>query len=185
MKTDFAQIIIRKLDAVSMKDCGTYSASSPMDVGTAIADGITEYITSKVKVTIAWAATNPTSGAPDPVVTDVVPIVGKCAPIVFSADFDTWVKTIEANVIAGFFFGVGMAGVIPTGTIPAFTPGLVIAQSELKSAAEGNEDAPQLPFWEKVCEKIIDWLETCTTPGYPGVHAAFVGAATWTNTNAK
>ncbi len=186
MKTDFAEIIIKKLDDASMKDSSTYSeASSPLDVGTAIADGITDYITSKVKVNIAWAATNPTSGAPDPITADIIPITGKCAPIVFSSDFDAWVKTIESNVIAGFFFSVGTAGVTPTGTIPAFTTGLSISQSDLKSAAESSEDEPQQPFWEAVCEKIIEWLESCTTTGYPGVHAAFVGAATWVKTNAK
>lgn len=185
MKTDFAETIIEKLDNVSMKDSKTYSSSSPIDVGTAIADGITDYITNKVKVLVAWSGSNPTSGAPDPIISDTIPIVGKCAPIVFSSDFDSWVKTIEANVIAGFFFGVGDAGVTPTGTIPSFTAGLDILQSDLKSAADSNEDAPQNPFWEAVCEKIIEWLETCTTSTYPGVHAAFVGAATWTKTNAK
>lgn len=178
-KVDFAKVIISKLDAAIGTD--PENMGTPELLGTAMALGITEYITTRVKIQIAWTGISATG--PDPLVTDTVLVLGVCSPIPSAPTFEAWIKGLEANIVSGFFVGPGLGGVLPSGTFNAFLPGLVITAEELGAAVKNHLSTnPQTPFWETLCGKILEWLMRCTIPGYPGIHGPYTGAAAWTMT---
>ena len=168
-KTDFAKTIISKLKGsigTSGKDYTSGSAQSAMN---AIADGITEYLIANTTVYIAYAGIVASAYPyPDPVIADNFKIVGKCAPTGPSDHFDSWIKQIEANIIAGFQLApAGTAGIVFVKK-PFLNPQIVIRQSNLKATHDVQDEDPQQKVWEVICGGIMDWINTVAMDTLPG-----------------
>lgn len=169
-KSAFAQTIIAKLAASIGKDGSNWGASHATTAMTAVAQGITEYLIANTTVMITYAGiVSATIPYPDPVVTDTFKIVGSCAPTGPSNSFDSWIKQIEANIIAGFQLApLGNAG-ISFVQKPFLNPGIATTQAMLKSTHDINDKDPQQKVWEVVCGGIMDWINTLAmnvTPGF-------------------
>lgn len=168
-KSAFAQKIISELKGAIGKDGQKYTESSATSAMAAVAKAITDYLIANTKVTIAYSGTIPgTPPSPDPTVSDVFEIVGSCAPPSPSDSFDSWIKEIEANIIAGFkLAAAGKAKVVFAQTPFAIT-GITTVQSMLKSNHDVSDEDPQQKIWEIVCGGIMDWINGTamnTTPG--------------------
>ncbi len=168
-KSAFAQTIISKLKAAIGVDGGNYSTGTASSAMVAVANGITEYIIANTTVMIAYSGIIPsTPPSPDPTVTDTFQIVGSCAPTGPSNSFDTWIKQIEANIIAGFSLApAGKAGIVFPQK-PFLTPGITTTQSMLKVNHDVSDKDPQQKIWEIICEGIMNWINSLamnTTPG--------------------
>lgn len=181
-KTAFAQTIIDKLQGAIGTSGESYNPSTPMSANQAIAQGITEYLTKNTQINVTYVGVIPgTPPTPDNT-TDQAKVVGACIPP-SGTDFDSWVKSIESGIVGGLMLAPGTGLVTPVGTIPAFLPGLVIPQSALGQAHQGNTENPQLPVWEVICDYIITWLTgPGTIPTYPATHLASTGVATRVST---
>lgn len=178
-KEQFASIIIAKLSGSISQDGTGYNSGTASQANIAIADGITEYITSKVKISVAYSGITPPS-TPD-ICSDLLSVTGKCGPPSGNT-FASWVKSIETQIMSGFYVGPNL--VTPISPTLAFTiPGLIISQGDLKAAHEGNMNSPQQPVWEVICDGIIKWLENIATiKTFPAKHISSTGVATWTKT---
>ena len=168
-KSAFAQTIISKLKGAIGTDGGNYSSSTATAAMSAVANGITEYLIANTKVSISYAGVIPsTPPANDPTVTDTFKIVGSCAPTRPSNNFDSWIKQIEANIIAGFSLAPsGQAGVVFPAK-PFLNPGIATVQSMLKSNHDVSDSDPQQKIWEIVCGGIMDWINGPAMNSTPG-----------------
>ena len=181
--SSFADKIIDKLDSAVGKDGYSYSSATSGIANQAIAEAVTEYLTDNTKINVAYVGTIPgPPPTPDPIVSDVCPITGSCAPP-FGTTFDTWIKSLESNIVAGFFINRGQAGVTPISPAPAFIPGLSISQVSLRSTHENNLDDPQKPVWEVITGAILSWLNSIVAPSYAASTSQSTGIATPTKTN--
>lgn len=158
-KSAFAQAIISKLKGaigVSGKD---YSSGSAPTAMTAVAAAITEYLIAHTTVTVSYSGMVMSAYPyPDPIVSDTFKIVGSCAPTGPSNSFDSWIKQIEANIIAGFQLAPsGNAGVVFVQK-PFLNPGIFTTQSNLKATHDVGDTDPQQKVWEVVCGGIMDWI---------------------------
>ena len=171
MKEEFAKKIISDLKDTIGIDGSKFDKNTPTAANKSIADSISTYLTENVTITISYVGTIPgPPPVPDPVVTDTMGITGTCAPPV-GTDFNTWIKSLETNIVAGFFLEKGKAGIATVAPSPAFLPGLSLSRDDIKSVYEnlGEEDNAQEKVWEEICDKIIKWLEKCNLGlTYPG-----------------
>lgn len=183
-KAEFAKAIIGELSSAIGTDGGSFNSGTATNAGVAIAKGITNYLLANTQIGVAYNGIIPgTPPVPD-ICTDNVTITGQCAPLSASSDFNAWVGQIEANIMAGFMVGPGLALVTPMSPTPVFIiPGLtgILNQGILTPIHQGNMDDPQQAIWEAICEKIITWLETMAAlPTYPASHITSTGVATKT-----
>lgn len=163
----FANIIIDKLNSTIGGDASDFNSETPKKANIAIAEGITEYLLNNVKISIKYVG-NTTTTPPSPyTTTDSCGITGSCAPL-SGITFDSWVKDIENNIVSGFFIDNGIE-VKPTIPSPAFIPGLILLQEDVKIIHLSNINNPQKPVWEFICQKIIDWLEKIVSIPYSSI----------------
>lgn len=168
-KSAFAQTIISKLKSsigTSGKDYSTGSATTAMS---AVAAGITEYLIANTTVTITYSGIVASAYPyPDPIVTDTFKIVGTCAPTGPSNSFDSWIKLIETNIIAGFQLAPsGNAGIVFPQK-PFLSPGISTTQSNLKATHDVGDEDPQQKVQEVVCGGIMDWINGIAKNSVPG-----------------
>lgn len=168
-KSAFAQTIITKLKAAIGTDGGNYSAGTAPSAMTAVANGITEYLIANTTVIIAYSGIIPgTPPSPDPTVIDTFQIVGTCAPTGPADHFDTWIKQIETNIIAGFSLApAGKAGVVFPQK-PFLIQGIATVQSMLKASHDVSDKDPQQKIWEIICGGIMDWINNLAMNTSPG-----------------
>ena len=168
-KSAFAQTIISKLKSAIGTDGSGYSSSTATVAMTAVANGITEYLIANTKVTISYVGVIPgTPPVKDPVTSDTFDIIGSCAPTGPSNSFDSWIKQIESNIIAGFSLApAGNAGVAFPQK-PFLSPGIITVQSMLKSNHDVSDDNPQQKIWEIICGGIMDWINNLAMNATPG-----------------
>ena len=160
-KTTFAQTIISKLKAAIGTDGSIYTSGSALSAMAAVAQGITEYLIANTTVSIAYAGMVITAYPyPDPIISDTFRIVGTCAPPSPANSFDSWIKQIETNIIAGFQLAPsGNAGVVFVQK-PFLNIGIKTMQENLKSIHDVSDKDPQLKVWEVVCGGIMDWINS-------------------------
>lgn len=160
-KTTFAQTIISKLKAAIGTDGSIYTSGSASSAMAAVAQGITEYLIANTTVSIAYAGMVITAYPyPDPIISDTFKIVGTCAPPSPTNSFDSWIKQIETNIIAGFQLAPsGNAGVVFVQK-PFLNIGIKTMQENLKSIHDVSDKDPQLKVWEVVCGGIMDWINS-------------------------
>lgn len=185
-KSTFAQTIISKLNATIGMDGSNYTSGSASTAMTAVAAAITEYLIANTTVSISYtgivASTPP---YPDPIVMDSFKIIGNCAPPSQSDNFDSWIKQIETNIIAGFQLApTGNAGVM-FAQKPFLKPGIATKQSDLKSAHDVSDESPQKKVWEVVCEGIMNWINNVAMNTAPGVASRPTAPSTGTATITK
>lgn len=180
-KTVFAELIIAKMkDALGT--CGAdYTYDTPAIAMKAIADAITEYLLANTTVTISYAGIKTIPAyEPDPIVTDTYDIAGQCAPPPVCRNFDTWIRHIESNILAGFKLGpIGKIGVLFS-AIPFTIPGMKITQADIFALCSNPGMDIQLRVWEAICDDILNWLNNIamnTTPG-PATRAAWPSSGT-------
>lgn len=178
-KSAFAQAIIAKLKAsigTSGKDFNAGSASAAMS---AVAAGITEYLIANTTVTITYTGViSSTPPSPDPVVTDTFKIIGNCAPPGPSNGFDSWIKQIEAAIIAGFQLApTGNAGIVFTQK-PFLNTGIITSQANLKASHNIEDKDPQQKVWEVVCGGIMDWINGLAMNTVPNTASRPTGPST-------
>lgn len=168
-KSDFASTIISKLDSSIGKDGSSYTEGSVTSAMKAVAEGITDYLIANTEVKISYtgiiASTPP---VPDPVVSDTFKITGKCAPTGASDSFDSWIKQIESNIIAGFMLDKQGTNGVVFATKPFMISGISLTQSVLKAAHDIQDEEPQHKVWEIVCGGIMDWLNGAAMNTIPG-----------------
>jgi hypothetical protein len=159
-KTVFANLIISKLASSIGTDGSSFSSSTPVAAQQAIADAVTEFVTSYVWSKSAYVGImNTYPNNPDPVVSDDHPIMGMCAPVGTPSELAGWLKDLASNIIDGFTCGVGMNMVTFAGPYKPFAGVInVNAEKDTKPAHEANWDNPQLAVWEVICQGIIDML---------------------------
>ena len=180
--SNFADLIISKLKSSIGTDGSKFSSSTPAQANSAIAQAITEYLTSNTLVPVTYVGMIPgTPPVPDPIVADVCKITGTCSPPT-GTTFDVWVKSLETNIVAGFFISNGTAGVMPITPPPAFLPGLVLSQATIKSIHTANLKDPQKPVWQVITQSILTWLNAVITPPYAATTGKSTGTATPTKT---
>lgn len=180
-KAAFAQAIIAKLKGSIGTDGLSYNNGSATSAMAAVAAGITEYIIANTTVMISYSGIMTTYPFPvDPVVTDSFKIIGSCAPPGPSNGFDSWIKQIETNIIAGFQLApTGNAGVsFPTK--PFLNPGISTVQANLKSTHDVGDKDPQQKVWEVVCGGIMDWINGIAKNALPGAASRATGPSTGT-----
>lgn len=180
-KSAFAQAIIAKLRGSIGTSGKDYSSGSATAAMTAVATAITEYIIANTTVTVAYAGVMPTS-SPDPVVTDTFSIVGTCAPPGPSDSFDSWIKQIEANIIAGFQLAPTGTGGVVFAQKPFLNTGIVTVQSNLKAVHDVGDEDPQQKVWEVVCGGIMDWINAPSLNPTPGAASRPASPSTGTAT---
>lgn len=188
-KTEFANKIIEKLDDAIGQDGTVFSSATPALAMQAISDGITEYIIANTKVVISYQGIIPgTPPVTDPLVADTFKVAGMCTPPGASNDFNSWIKQIETNIIAGFTLAAsgkaGIAFVAPQIPFTNIVGGILTTQGLLKSAYAKKPSNPQLSCWEIICDGIINWINTTamnTTPG-AAAHKEVSSAGTGTIT---
>lgn len=160
-KQAFAQTVISKVAAAIGTSGSDFSSSSASSAMAAIASGISEYIVANTSIAVSYKGMIP--GSPpvaDPLIADSFKVVGVCAPPSPSNSFDTWVKQIETNIMAGFQFAPsGKAGVVMAG-LPFAKPGLIIAQANITTAVQSNAQNLQLKVWEVICGGVMDWINS-------------------------
>jgi hypothetical protein len=169
-KTAFAQTIISKLKAAIGTDGGSYTSGSALSAMDAVAQGITEYLIANTTVTIAYAGiVTATVPYPDPIIVDSFEIIGTCSPPSPANSFDSWIKQIETNIIAGFQLAPsGNAGVV-FAQKPFLNVGIKTIQENLKSIHDVADKNPQLKVWEVVCGGIMDWINSVALNSIAGL----------------
>lgn len=178
--SNFANIIIDKL-ANSIGTNGSYfNYSTPSIANSAIAEGVTEYLLSNTTISVSYAGTTTTTPPSPYVTTDSCGITGACAPPI-GTDFNTWVRSLESNIVAGFFISSGVS-VVPVTPPPAFISGLIIFQSTIRQVHLNNLWNPQLAVWEAICQSILDWLNGIVSLPYPATTTVPPSAGTSTIT---
>lgn len=168
-KTTFAQTIIGKLKAAISTDGLSYTSGSATSAMSAVAQGITEYLIANTTVTISYAGVvAAVPPYPDPVVIDTFKIIGNCAPPSPSDSFDSWIRQIESNIIAGFQLApMGNAGIV-FAQKPFLNIGIATSQGDLKAIHDVSDKDPQLNVWEIVCGGIMDWINGIAMNSIPG-----------------
>lgn len=158
-KTAFAQTIIGKLKSSISTNGGNYTSDSATSAMNAVAQGITEYLIANTTVTISYSGVVASVPPyPDPIIIDTFKIIGNCSAPSPANDFDSWIKQIESNIIAGFqLASIGNVGVIFVQN-PFLNTGIATRQSDLKVAHNVSDEDPQLKIWEIVCGGIMDWI---------------------------
>lgn len=180
-KSAFAQTIIAKLKGSIGTDGLSYNNGSANSAMAAVAAGITEYLIANTTVSITYTGIMTIYPYPtDPVVTDTFKIIGSCAPPSPSNGFDSWIKQIESNIIAGFQLApAGNAGVsFPTK--PFMNIGIATTQGNLKSTHDVEDEDPQQKVWEVVCGGIMDWINGTAKNTVPGGATRSTGPSTGT-----
>lgn len=176
-KEAFASTIISKLKA-SIGTSG-YTSATPVSANAAIAEGITEYILQNTKVKTSYKGVFP-NGLNDPLFFDTFPVIGSCAPVPTSQDFDTWLALLKINIETGFSIATGEKGLV-FATLPfnPLVPISVMRDSHLKSIAESNSNDVQQKVWEFICDGILNWLNGTPNPSAVGAatHASSAGVA--------
>lgn len=180
-KTTFAQSIIAKLKGAIGVSGSNFNAGSASVAMTAVASAISEYIIANTTVTISYsgivASTYP---YPDPIITDTFKVIGTCAPTGPSNSFDSWIKQIESNIIAGFQLAPkGNAGIV-FAQKPFLSPGIVTSQANLKATHDVSDEDPQLKVWEVVCDGILNWINGIAANRTPGQASRPTGPSTGT-----
>lgn len=170
---DLADKIISSLKSAIGKDGTKFTKASPSIANAAIASTITTYLISNTKVNVSYNGPIPAGGT-ESIPSDDLTVLGVCAPP-SGTDFDSWISSLENNIVSGFFIGVGKI-VIPAGTFPSFKKGISISREDLKSIHEGNitkDDDPQKLIWEKISSAILEWLNsTIGTPSFSAIGKA-------------
>lgn len=174
--SSFADLMISKLESSIGKDGYSYSSSTPNIANQAVAEGITEYLTQNTTINITYAGVMP-NGSPDPIVTDVCKVTGTCSPP-SGTEFDPWIKSLESNIVSGFFIDRGTAGVTPLAPKNSYLPGLSLNRSMIQSVHESNLEDPQKPVWETICNAILIWLNATNAGPYPASTSSSTGTAT-------
>lgn len=184
-KSAFAKTIISKLNASIGTDGTGYTSGSASSAMVAVAAGITEYLIANTTVEISYSGIVASAVPyPDPVVVDSFKIVGNCTPPNPSSGFDSWIKQIEINIIAGFQLApMGNAGTVFSQK--AFlNPGVSTVQTDLKNIHDISDKSPQQKVWEVVCGGIMDWINGMAKNNIPGSasrpSAPSIGVATIT-----
>lgn len=173
-KSSFASLVCSKIKAAVGDSGMNYDSSSPQAAQSAIASAITEYLVANVKVNVSYTGTL-NSGGTDPVTSDVFTLTGSCDSVSTPGSYDAWLASIQQSIASAFSgLSPGTSGVVAT--FKPFTPtvdSLIIPQSDLKSAHEGNLKDPMQSVWEVICGGIIDWInsESCINPAAKGVAA--------------
>ncbi len=185
-KTTFAQSIIAKLKGAIGVSGSEFTAGSAAVAMNAVASAITEYIIANTIVTISYsgivASTYP---YPDPIMTDTFKVIGTCAPTGPSNSFDSWIKQIESNIIAGFQLAPkGNAGIV-FAQKPFLSPGIVTSQANLKATHDVGDTDPQLKVWEVVCDGILNWINGLAANRAPGAASRPTAPSTGTATITK
>lgn len=167
-KKAFAQTIIGKLKSAISTDGLGYTQGSAALAMTAVAQGITEYLIANTTVAITYAGmVAAVPPYPDPIVVDTFKIVGSCAPPSPANNFDSWIKQIESNIIAGFQLApMGSAGVV-FAQKPFLNIGIATRQDNLKAVHNVLDEDPQLKVWEIVCGGIMDWINSIALNSVP------------------
>lgn len=173
-----ANILTTKIQN-SAGNSDNYSSSTPNTIMMALGEGITEFIMDHIRFNVNFSGMIPgTPPVPD-MCADVVKPIGKCLPI-SGADFSSWCLSIGEGIKGGFMFGTGNAGVISTAPTPCFQthPPLIIDQESLSSIVS-SEDDPFMPVWDKITDKIVEWLLAGPpTAVYSASHGPAVGVTT-------
>lgn len=178
-KSAFAQTIIAKLKGSIGTDGLSYENGSATAAMSAVAAGITEYIIANTTVKVFYSGIISTYPFPtDPVKSDTFKVVGSCATPSPSNGFDSWIKQIEANIIAGFQLApMGSAGVaFPTK--PFMNPGIITVQGNLKATHDVGDKDPQQKVWEVVCGGIMDWINGAAKNPLSGAASRASGPST-------
>ncbi len=185
-KSAFAQTIISKLKSSIGTSGKDYSAGSASAAMSAVAAGITEYLIANTTVMVAYVGIIPgTPPVPDPLVTDTFKIIGSCAPTGPSNSFDSWIRQIESNIIAGFQLAPkGNAGLV-FAQMPFAIPGIVTTQANLTATHDVSDEDPQQKVWEVVCGGIMDWINSLAMNVTPGAATHPTAPSTGTATITK
>lgn len=176
-KQSFASLIISQLKGAIGTDGSAYNSGTPSAANSAIAQAVTQYLITNTKITIAYTGTMPT-GSPD-ICTDNVLVTGSVAPP-SGTDFQSWLKSLESNIVAGIMISSGPGLVTPTGTFPAFIPG--ISNPDLYGAIGDYNNSAQQIAWEAICDSILTWLNSIVTSPYAATHVTSTGMASPTKT---
>lgn len=165
----FAQAIIGQLNGAIGTDGNSFTTGSASIAMTAVATAMTNYIVANTLVTVTYAGIIPgVPPSPDPLITDVFNIIGTVAPTGPSDGFDSWIKLIEANIIAGFTLApMGTAGLVFP-TVPFANPGIMTTQAQLYAVHDITDASPQLKVWTVVCQGIMDWINGLAFNAVPG-----------------
>lgn len=177
-KSAFAQTIIAKLKGSIGTDGLSYGNGSAATAMSAVAAGITEYIIANTTVTVFYSGIISIYPFPtDPVKSDTFKVVGSCAPNP-SNGFDSWIKQIEANIIAGFQLApTGSAGV-SFSIKPFMNTGITTVQGNLKATHDVGDKDPQQKVWEVVCGGIMDWINGAAKNPLSGAASRASGPST-------
>lgn len=168
-KSAFAQAIISKLKSSIGTSGKDYSAGSASAAMSAVAAGITEYLIANTTVMVSYVGIIPgVSPTPDPLVTDSFKIMGSCAPTGPSNSFDSWIRQIETNIIAGFQLAAMGNGGLVFSQKPFLSPGIITSQANLKATHDVSDEDPQQKVWEVVCGGIMDWINGLAMNPTPG-----------------
>lgn len=184
-KSAFAQAIISKLKSSIGTSGKDYSAGSASAAMSAVAAGITEYLIANTTVMVSYVGVIPgVPPTPDPLVTDSFKIMGSCAPTGPSNSFDSWIKQIETNIIAGFQLAAMGNGGLVFPQKPFLSPGIITSQANLKATHDVSDEDPQQKVWEVVCGGIMDWINGLAINVTPGAatHPAVSSTGTATIT---
>ena len=185
-KSAFAQTIISKLKSSIGTSGKDYSAGSATAAMSAVAAGITEYLIANTTVVVAYVGIIPgIPPAPDPLVSDTFKIVGSCAPTGPSNSFDSWIKQIETNIIAGFQLAPMGSGGLVFPQKPFLPIGIVTTQVNLKATHDVGDKDPQQKVWEVVCGGIMDWINSLAMNVTPGAATHPTVSSTGTATITK
>lgn len=165
----FAQTILNKLTSAIGTKGSAYTENSATLAMVAIAEGITEYLIANTTITIAYVGIMiPYPNPSDPVTTDTFKITGSCAPTGPSNSFDSWISKIEANIIAGFSLAsMGVSGVAFPQK-PFANTGILTTQIDLYNLHNVEDQSPHNKIWEKICQGIMDWINTTAINISPG-----------------
>lgn len=168
-KSAFAQKIISELKGAIGTDGQSYSTGSASSAMAAVAKAITDYLIANIEVTITYAGMIPgTPPSPDPTTSDTFKIVGTCTPPSPSNSFDSWIKEIESNIIAGFKLAEAGEAKVAFVQTPFAVPGIATTQSMLKAKHDVSDKDPQQKIWEIVCGGIMDWINSSAMNTSPG-----------------
>jgi hypothetical protein len=159
--------------AADMKDA--IITKMAMEAGSAVAankklgDAVLEYIIDNMDITYTWAASNPSTGAPDPVTTFEGSLSGN-GTLLVSGSFPLFLVALATLIKSSLTISA------PTGfsVAPlAFNPAGVITAV---MASETSQDTAM----ENFCSQVIASLKSSFPNPTPasGTHSAFVGATT-------
>jgi hypothetical protein len=143
-------------------------ADNPADAGSGLGQAIGDYIKDNATINYAWVATNPSSGAPDPVTAIQPKAASPIAPWTMPSG------ATDASAAMGLL-ATAINTFVSTMMLSAdgftLTPMNIISACVLSpSGASDRQEA-----MEALAQSIIDGLSV--TPAATGSHAAFVGAA--------